>query len=89
MHGRIAGVGGAGQVPQQHAASSQVVGSGEDVVQAGGGMPMHEVKQMGSPNKEPRRASGFNVKSPILSNQGYQIAGMSQNANHVSHNSAS
>lgn len=27
-------------------------------------------------NKEPGRASGFNVKSPILSNQGYQIAGI-------------
>lgn len=26
--------------------------------------------------KEPGRASGFNVKSPILSNQGYQIAGI-------------
>lgn len=52
-------------------------------------MSTQELKQMVAPSKDPGRASGFNVKSPVLTNQGYQIAGMSSGTNPGLHSSTS
>ena len=73
-----------GSLQQRVPHYSGSVGKNNSAVTDGSQGSRHDVKPMGQGIKEGTaatgRTSGFNVKSPILTNQGYQIAGMSSNA---------